>query len=304
MAGEKDKDDTTVVVEPAAEANPGGQVVIEKPKPKTVSAEEGVDSLKKQLAEEKTARQREAEGRQEAERRAYEAQRVAAAARGEVQDTNLAMVTSAIETVKENRNKIVEAIARARADQDLQAEEQLRAMLDDNRDKLKELEAGAQKMKEQPKPTVPQAVDPVEALARQLTPRSANWVRAHPEYARDPKLYQRMLAAHNLTVTEGIEPDSDEYFENVETTLKIRKVINDDDDGESPFSGAAAPSKARVSPAAAPVSRGGAQGTPGSSAPRRITLTAEQAEFAKLNDMTPLQYWENMQHLKKDGRIN
>ena len=65
--------------------------------------------------------------------------------------------------------------------------------------------------------------DPVEKIASRLTPRSADWVRAHPEYARDPAMTRRMVRAHEDAMDEGIKADTDEYFEFVETKLKIRK---------------------------------------------------------------------------------
>ncbi|MFG5387867.1 hypothetical protein ACFJZE_15215, partial [Enterococcus faecalis] len=69
---------------------------------------------------------------------------------------------------------------------------------------------------------------------------------------RDPKLNQKMLAAHGLAMADGIEVDSDEYFKSLEDTLKINKpepVVQDEATGE-----AAKVIQRRSSPAAAPVS--------------------------------------------------
>ena len=68
-----------------------------------------------------------------------------------------------------------------------------------NEAKALQLENGKQSLKETPR-SAPRPLDPVEAFATQLSPRSAAWVRAHPEYATNPKLTQKMIAAHNMAL--------------------------------------------------------------------------------------------------------
>lgn len=286
--------------------NPGDQAVIEKETPPVIAGDDGIEELKKQLAAERAARAKDQEARADAERRAFEASKTAFTAKNEVQASNLQMVTAAIDTMKGNQEQLKNALANAHAAQDYAAIAEIQVMITDNSTKLRELETGQEAIKNAPKPAPPRVQDPVEALAMQLTPRSANWVRAHPEYARNPALYQKMLAAHNLAVGDGIEPDTDEYFEEVERTLKVpsrhtRAEVDTDD--QSAFSSAAAPAKARTSPAAAPVSRGTSSSN-SSSGGRTITLSAAQAEAAAASGLTPKEYWDNMQFLKREGRVN
>ena len=140
---------------------------------------------------------------------------------------------------------------------------------------LSVLEMGLEQIKGRPEPkpkAAPQTVDdPVERLASQLTPRSAQWVRSHPEFVRDPLKNQRMLAAHNLAVTDGMEPDTDEYFSAIENTLRIK-----------PTSGEAIEVKdaprGSVAPAAAPVSRTGT--TNGGARPTVVRLTQDERDMA------------------------
>ena len=160
------------------------------------------------------------------------------------------------------------------------------------------MEEAAKRPKEQPRAP---ANDPVEALASQLTPRSAAWVRAHPEYARDKVLYQKMIAAHNLVSSDYV-PDSDGYFSAIEDVLKIRRAPQTEDDGEDPMSAAAAPVQRRTSPPAAPVSR--ANLSSGTSNPRKVRLTPEQVEIAELNKMTPQEYWEQLQKARERGEVH
>lgn len=229
------------------------EVVEEKPKKEkqeAISGEDGVEMLKKQLQEAREARQKAEEARADAERRAYEASRSAHTAKSEVEDTNLRMVENAIETLKGNEKALTSALEQASANSDHKAIAELTAMLTNNSAKLRDLENGKEAMAAQPKAPPPRPADPVEALAVQLTPRSAAWVRAHPEFARDQDKYASMVAAHNLAVARGIRADSDEYFRYVEKTLEItpsRAKTYDEDEGDE-FSDAAAPVARRSSP--------------------------------------------------------
>jgi hypothetical protein len=74
-------------------------------------------------------------------------------------------------------------------------------------------------------------------------------------------------------VTDGISPDADEYFEAVETTLRMRRPepVRDDD----PMTDAAKPTQRRTPPPAAPVSRSGAG--PGAR-PNTVRLTAQERD--------------------------
>ena len=115
-----------------------------------------------------------------------------------------------------------------------------------------------------------------------MTPKSAAWVRSHPEFVTDAKKNRMMIAAHQLAIGHDLEPDSDEYFESVERTLALRKeepaVVIDED----PMAAAAKPI-VKPSPPAAPVSRSG-NGAGGR--PNVVTLSADERETAKMNGLT------------------
>jgi len=171
-----------------------------------------------------------------------------------------------------------------------------------NSAKLMELERGRAHMENAPKvvaPEPPRHSDPVEALASQLSPRSADWVRRNPQCVTDPRMYQKMVAAHNLAVADGYTPDSDDYFGVIEDTLKISKRVDTDYD-DDPTSGAAKVTQRRSAPPAAPVSRGGG-GT--GSRPNEVRLTREEIETARDLGMTEKEYARNKALLKKEGRL-
>lgn len=103
---------------------------------------------------------------------------------------------------------------------------------------------GPQQQREQPQQRRAPA-DPVEAVAAGMSPKSAAWIRAHPECITDPKLNDRMMAAHHQAKAEGITLDSDEYFERIEAGVKPVKQQAQQQkpesggDGRRPSSGAA-----------------------------------------------------------------
>lgn len=279
----------------------------ENPKPEVVEAEDGIESLKKQLEAERSARRQAEDARQEAERQAFEASRNAYTAKTEVEDTNLRMVENAIETVKGNVGQLKSALTQALKANDAEAVAEIQVMLNDHQIKLRDLEAGRDQMAAQPKAEPPKVQDPVEALAQQLTPRSAAWVRAHPEFAKDKNKFNQMIAAHNLVTARGIAPDTDEYFQSVERTLELTpsrgRVVDDADEGEdSALSAAAAPTARRSSPAAAPVSR--ASSTGGGQTSGRVRLTEAEVEAAAASGITPEQYYQNKVNLRREGRVH
>lgn len=252
--------------------------------------DEALQELKRQLAAEKQARISAEQARVQAERQVN-------AARTETEDTNLRLVENAIETVKANMAALKSAYAQAAAVGDWDAAANAQEGMATNGARLLQLENGKTAMAEQakrPRPEPKIELDPVEALASQLTPRSAAWVRAHPEYARDKVLYGKMLAAHNLVAADHV-PDSDGYFHAVEEALKVRRSPVAEAE-EAPLSEAAEPVRRRSAPPAAPVSRN----NPGMSNPRSVRLSAEEAEIASLNKMTPQEYYEQKQRIARE----
>ena len=284
---EDDKIDEIEVVE--AEKEP--EVV----KKEVSEPEEGIQELKMKLEQERAARI-------EAQNHARMAYETAADAKNEVQDTNLQLVKNAIDTVKRNNDILKYNYSEAMSVGDYNKAAEIQETMGMNSAKLMELERGRAHMENAPKvvaPEPPRPSDPVEALASQLSPRSADWVRRNPQCVTDPRMYQKMVAAHNLAVADGYAPDSDDYFGVIEDTLKISKRVNTDYDDDA-MSSAAKVTQRRSAPPAAPVSRGGG-GT--GSRPNEVRLTREEIETARDLGMTEKEYARNKMLLKKEGRM-
>jgi len=270
---------------------------VEKAEPQAISAEEGLEAFKKKYEEERQARI-------DAEDWARQAAMQAREAQGQVGDTNLQLVTSAIDTLKRETDILKANLRAAMASGDYSAAADAQEAMADTKAKLLQLENGKAALQEQlrnPVQRVDAPVDAVEALASQLSPRSAAWVRAHPEYARNPRLTQKMIAAHNLVTADGMAPDTDEYFESVERVLGVSAPPSAFvAAAEAPLSAAAAPAQRRSSPAAAPVSR---SGNPTNSRPNVVRLTAQEREMAQMVGQTPEEYARNKLALIKAGKI-
>lgn len=276
---------------------PAEDIIVEKSEDKPADAdpvENTLETLREQLEAERKARQ-------EAQRRATEAEYSAYEAKGEVQDTSLHLVSNAIDTVLQNNNILKANYREAMAMGDYDTAADIQSEMSSNAAKLLQLEQGKQALENQPRqpaPT-PYVSDPVEALASQLSPRSADWVRRNPQFATDPRLYQKMLAAHNLAMADDIPADSDDYFAAIEDTLRIRPRDNGGD--YDAMADAAKPTQRRSAPPAAPVSRSGGGG---GSKPNRVTLTAAEREMASMMGMTPEEYGRNKLTLQKEGKLN
>lgn len=304
---EKEEDKLVIELEPLENEKTVEEIKVEKAEepeskaddvPKTeISAEEGIRELKFKLEEERLARQ-------EAERRMKQAAEQADQAKSEVDDTNIRLIDSAIETVKGNQLTLKRSYAEALARGDHDEAADIQVQLSEIALQKMQLEQGKNayetKMKEA-KQAPPVNNDPVEMLASQLSSRSADWVRSHPEYARNPTLYQKMLAAHNLAMADGLTADTDEYFSSIEDTLKIRprQPVQQE---ESALSSAATPVKQRAAPPAAPVSR--TPTTNSGTRPNVIRLTAAEREMADMMGMTDQEYARNKAALIKEGKLN
>jgi len=250
-----------------------------------------ITELKRQLAEEKAARIK-------AEQQAHQANRETHKAKSEVEETNLQLVVNAIDTVNRDIELLSQAHTFALQSGDFDRATKIQREMSANEAKLLQLENGRQAMENAPRQPEPQMApaDPVEAFASQLSPRSADWVRKHPEFVRDPRLNAKMIAAHNLAVADGIPTDTDDYFAAIEETLKVtpKPVQTDTDDQYA----AKAVRRRDAAPAAAPANRGGQ-----SASSNVVRLTALEREMAEMMGMKPEDYAKNKVALKKEGKI-
>lgn len=273
------------------------QVVLDDAADTEVQVEDGANTpVDDAIADLRRQLERERAARLEADRRAQAAIAEVSSARNDVEDSNLRLIETAIDTVERDNGILKAEYQRALATQDFSRAAEITEAMQQNTVKLQQLQNGRDALKSKPREVIPapRSADPVEVFASQLTPQSADWVRAHPEYVRDQRLNRRMIAAHELAVTEGIQPDTPEYFETIERTLGIRKRQQ----AGNPDDTAAKVVRQRDSaPAAAPVSR--ETGTRSNV----VRLTPAEREIAELSGLTPEQYAKQKLALQREGKI-
>jgi len=210
------------------------------------------------------------------------------------------LINNAIEAVKRNAELLKREYAEALSTGAYDRAAEVQEAIANNSYKLSKLVDGKEALHNRVQNPTPASNDPVEQVASQLSPRSAAWVRSHPEYVRDPVKYESMLRAHNVAVAEGYSPDSDAYFQYVENRLGFRNEPKAEPEAE-PTSAAAKPAQKRQAAPAAPSSS-----VAGSGSGRTLVarLSAEEREIAEMLKITPEEYAKHREDLRKEGKIN
>lgn len=281
-----------------AEAAPADVEIVDTPVDKKAprSVENALEKLNKRLEEERQARL-------SAENRAIAAEQKVHAAYGEVSDTNIHLVASAIDSVKRDQEVLKAHLRDAMAVGDFDRAANLQASMAANFTKLNQLESGFEEMKNAPRPAPPALPQPsgddlVDDLIGRVTPKSADWLRDNKKHLPDARSIRIMARAHEDAVDSGITPESDEYFRFVEGRLGIGEKRNAPDSSDA-MSDSARVVQKRGSPPSAPVSR-----QPAGSPPRQgvVQLTREEVEAARISGITPQEYYMNK--VRDKNRLN
>lgn len=263
------------------------------------TADEGVAELKKRLEASEDAQRRLERERNEAVKRAY-------AAKAEADESNKLLFNTSQSQLVEQNKWLKNQFALALQNGDHAAAADLQEAMALNQAKFLQFHNGEQSLKERPREEPPLPLDPVEAFiaSAQLGPRPAAWIRAHPEYATNQRMTQKMIAADNVADGDGFARGTDEYFARVEEILKINQRAPtravQDDDADDQYSDASKPTSGRqTAPAAIPVSRDvSTSGT----RQRTIRLSAAEAEAAEMSGITHEEYARNRDAMR--GRMN
>jgi hypothetical protein len=268
-----------------------------------IEPEDGIAQVKKQLADEQAKRAAEERRRQVAEQDAAQARQAEAQARNAAQENNLLGVTTALQSAKQAVEVGQAQYAEALAAGDHQRAAAINTEISRNLVREQSLEQQKAQIEAAPKFQPREAIDPVERLARTLSPRSAQWVRKHPEYVTDTRLNRKMLAAHNLVEADGVELDSDQYFDSIERILGVQgqdgsKTVEITDEAPEVVV------PRRSAPASAPVSRSG-NGTSHGRTARTYTLTPAERDAARTCGMTDEEYArEKLAMAREKERLN
>jgi len=290
IVNEPDENDIEVILEDDKGHEKPVEVVAE-PEETVEDPSLAIQELRKKIQE--------AEARaKEAEDRARNESMRAKKALDEVEDTNIQLVNNAIESVKSDNASLKVKMRSALAIGDHEVVADIQEAMSLNSAKLLQLENGLEAMRAQVRKP-PQSVDILDDFKSKVSRRSAEWAEANPEYIRNPRLFQKVVAAHNLVTADGVAPDTDEYFSKVENILGISRSV---EEAPAPQS---APRRAPASPAAAPPSAppSRSSATTGSK-PSVVRLSSEEREAARQFGMTDKEYANAKLALQKEGRLN
>lgn len=256
----------------------------------SLTPEQAISKMEKQLQEERKARK-------EAEKFARDAQNHVAKAYNEVDDTNKQLVHTAIDNLERDMDLMTSSYAEAMSSGEYERAAKIQRAMTGNQTKLEQLKYGYSEMqKTPPQRPLPDAPPPshrevLENIIDSVTPESAQWLRENKSHLRDQNDVQDMFNAHNSAVARGVKPDTPEYFAFIERRLGI-----DSQQEESAMSSASKPMARKAAPPAAPVNRT-------SSNKNAATLTRAEADMAQSLGMTHKEYWTNQQALKKEGKL-
>ena len=123
---------------------------------------------------------------------------------------------------------------------------------------------------QQEKPVVQPAPEPTREVP-QVDHKAAAWQEANPWFGQDEEMTALALTVHRKLVESGVSPNSDEYYERINT--RMRQVFPDAFTSEKP---------SKKSSVVAPATR--------STAPKKIVLTKSQVNIAKRLGLTNEQY--------------
>ena len=127
-------------------------------------------------------------------------------------------------------------------------------------------------------PALQETRTPVQTQVEQTAPavqvdeRAANWQKNNSWFGSDDEMTSLALGLHNKLVKQGVSPQSDEYYETIDS--RMRQVFPDNFEDAEP--------KRKKAQVVAPATR--------STAPKKVTLTRTQVQIAKRLGLTPEQY--------------
>lgn len=267
--------------------------------------EVALSELKQQLDAARKQAAMAQQAKQQAENYARKQAEAAQYAQSEASENQYRVIINAINASEQETQNAERALADALASGDYATVAKLQSQIAKIQSRLTQFENAKAELEERaqyqqtegrvPDPTPqyeaqPQEyLDPVEAAARTLSPKSADWIRAHPDMINHiPKL----RAAHQYAVdVKGIVSESPEYFSFLENEMGISK-------GNQQKKAVA--STPVTSSASYSSSRGGND---------TMVLSAAEVEQAMLNEPDlPKQkaleiYARNKQALIKEGRM-
>jgi hypothetical protein len=149
-----------------------------------------------------------------------------------------------------------------------------------------ELETRLQQPRQEPKMEQPRiqpvASDSIDDKIKHLHPSSQAWIKSHPETLNDPKMNNKMTAAHYKALAEDYTPNTNDYFAFIDSEMGYNKP-------QATTSSRSNANKGGIT--SAPVSRS-QQSSFSSANSTNVLLSPSEREYARDMDMTDEEYAE------------
>jgi len=151
--------------------------------------------------------------------------------------------------------------------------------------------------------------DPVEVYASKLAPKSAQWLREHPDAVNK---IGKLTRAHQDAVEDGIAPESADYFRYIESRLGYDNQVEEDDGDyveEQPVQQVRQAQSLKKPAVSAPVTSSASAINPRNSNSSSMVLSADEVEMALLaepqltRDKAIESYARNKAYLIKQGKL-
>lgn len=311
--------------------------------------EDGIEHLKQQLARRDSELNQEREARQRAEQQRVDAERLVRETAGKAEqyrtqasEAGYDSVVNALGAATAELDGLTSRQTEAYEKADFATVAKINAEMGKVSARIERLEDGKVQMDQRraANPNPAQPAQQIQETAQQFnsrpwnqqeferfigsrTPRSAQWVRSHPEFASDPLFRTRVMGADGYVAdTLGVTRDTDDYFARIEeaiggsrandsSTRASETSHRQQDDANPQPRAAAAPAQRAAIPAATP-SRS-IPTTRGNMSGRQITLSAEEKKTAylimppKIKDTDPdplVLYAKYKADLIRDGQMS
>lgn len=185
--------------------------------PKKISADEGIEDLKRQLETERAQVAAARAAAEAAEARAATAQQSSVRFQTEAQQARYDAVSRALEGTTAALAAAKADYAAAMGEADYARAAEASAAISKAAARQGALEEGKAQMEAMRAAPPPRQAPPVQPPQSQFTPRTQKWLNDHPEVLSDPVKTAEVTLAHARAVAAGYVPDSDAYFDFVET---------------------------------------------------------------------------------------
>jgi hypothetical protein len=288
----KDDDDEIVVIE---EPSDDGAVI---DKPGDV-VEESVEELRAQLEEERRRRE-------EAESRSRSASEQVETAATRLLNSNMQVIENALAKEEAAKKDLRAQVIAAKERGDYDAETEALDQLQQTNLRINRLSEGKTELERQIENVKNTPEDPVERFVANMAPKSAAWVRSHPDYVTDEAKRADLEAAHYKALSMRLQVGTPAYFEAVEQELGLR----DSEIEIAPQRQQRTPSRP---PAARPSRDAGSLGNGADTnlpdgvrldASGRYILSPTLQEYARISGLSNTEYLKNLLAIHNNGRTH